>query len=143
MIKYEKVHDLIKREKLDALLVMSPYNRRYLSQFTGSSGAVIITENEKYLISDFRYNTQAREEAEDLYLVLQQNCKIDININYIKQNYLITVGFGSSHVKLYTRRAIADYFELVTMRNEVEKIKIIKRADELELIKKSFEIAQE
>ena len=67
MIKYEKVHDLIKREKLDALLVMSPDNRRYLSNFTGSSGAVIITENEKYLISDIMLRPKKRLKIFNLY----------------------------------------------------------------------------
>ena len=85
MIKYEKVHDLIKREKLDALLVMSPDNRRYLSNFTGSSGAVIITENEKYLISDFRYNAQAQEEAEDFQFILQQKGLVDFIIKFLKE----------------------------------------------------------
>src|SRR5690625_4360636 len=143
MIKYEKVHDLIKREKLDALLVMSPYNRRYLSQFTGSSGAVIITENEKYLISDFRYNTQAREEAEDFEFVLQQNGLIDFIIKFLKEKDLKTVGFEGAHVNFNTHRAFADNFELVPLTNEVEKIRMFKTADELELIKKACEIADE
>src|SRR5699024_8008174 len=143
MIKHEKVHDLIKREKLDALLVMSPYNRRYLSQFTGSSGAVIITENEKYLISDFRYNTQAREEAEDFEVVQQQNGLIDFSSKVVKEKALQTVGFDGAHVNFNTHRAFADNFELVALTNEDEKIRMFKTADGLDLIKDACELADE
>ena len=41
---------------------MSSYNRRYLSDFTGSSGAVIITPEESFLMSDFRYKP-GKEQA--------------------------------------------------------------------------------
>ncbi|MFP3360172.1 aminopeptidase P family N-terminal domain-containing protein, partial [Planococcus sp. SIMBA_143] len=43
MIKFDKVRTLIDKNNLDAILVMSGYNRRYLTGFTGSSGAAIIT----------------------------------------------------------------------------------------------------
>ena len=72
MIKIDKVRELIDSEGIDALLVMSDYNRRYLSGFTGSSGAVIITKDAKYLVSDFRYNAQAQEQAKDFEFILRK-----------------------------------------------------------------------
>ena len=37
-----------------AALVISPSNRLYLTQFSSSDGAVLVTENDNYLIVDFR-----------------------------------------------------------------------------------------
>ena len=50
-------------EQLDALLVTSAPNRRYLSGFTGSAGALLITADHALLLSDFRYQTQGTREA--------------------------------------------------------------------------------
>lgn len=45
-------------KELDALLITSAKNRRYLSGFTGSSGALLITDRDAFLITDFRYTNR-------------------------------------------------------------------------------------
>src|SRR5665811_1539946 len=56
------------RAKMDdaghgALLVMSLVNIRYLTGFTGSAAAVLVTQAETFIISDFRYRLQASREV--------------------------------------------------------------------------------
>ena len=53
MDKLAKVRHILKSENLDALVILSDYNRRYISDFTGTSGALIISNNENKLITDF------------------------------------------------------------------------------------------
>lgn len=53
------------QQGLDAFLVTEARNRRYLSGFTGSSGALLVTAMERYLITDFRYFTQVGQQAPD------------------------------------------------------------------------------
>jgi Xaa-Pro aminopeptidase len=47
----------------DAMLVVSPHNLRYLTGFTGSNGAVIITGSETHFFTDPRYKFQAAQEV--------------------------------------------------------------------------------
>ena len=49
---------------LDALLVQSLPNVRYLTGFTGSSGLLLVRPDGAVLVTDFRYATQAPREAE-------------------------------------------------------------------------------
>lgn len=49
--------------QLDALLVSSLPNIRYLSGFSGSSALLVVTAAEALLLTDFRYSIQARDEA--------------------------------------------------------------------------------
>lgn len=49
--------------KLDALLVSSLSNIRYLTGFSGSSALVIVTADDVLLLTDFRYSIQANVEA--------------------------------------------------------------------------------
>lgn len=50
---------------LDAFLVTNDQNRRYLSGFTGSSGALLLTRDQQYLVTDFRYYQQSTQQAPD------------------------------------------------------------------------------
>lgn len=50
-------------EGLDALLVTGRANVRYLTGFSGSAGTVVVTRDELLLVTDFRYDAQARAEA--------------------------------------------------------------------------------
>ncbi|HEU4564050.1 MAG TPA: Xaa-Pro peptidase family protein [Gemmatimonadaceae bacterium] len=50
---------------LDALLLTSLPNIRYLTGFSGSSAIAVVAERETLVITDFRYATQVREEVGD------------------------------------------------------------------------------
>ena len=50
-------------EQLDGLLVSSAANIRYLTGFSGSSAILVVSPQERLLITDFRYSTQARAEV--------------------------------------------------------------------------------
>ena len=55
---------------VDALLVTSLANVRYLTGFSGSSALLLVSQRETLLITDFRYQTQAADEVGDAARVL-------------------------------------------------------------------------
>ncbi len=57
---------------MDALLVSQRENVRYLTGFTGSAGLAIVTSNRLLLVTDFRYQLQARKEAPGASIVIQK-----------------------------------------------------------------------
>jgi len=54
---------LLETEALDALLIVSRPNIRYLTGFSGSAGLVVATNTGVLLVTDFRYEEQARQEC--------------------------------------------------------------------------------
>jgi Xaa-Pro aminopeptidase len=54
---------LLETEGLDALLVTSRPNIRYLAGFSGSAGVAVATRNELLLVTDSRYDEQARQQC--------------------------------------------------------------------------------
>ena len=50
-------------DEIKALLVTNPVNIAYLCGFTGTSGYMLVTPKEAYLLTDFRYLEQARSQA--------------------------------------------------------------------------------
>ena len=54
---------MLEAEGLDALLVTSRPNIRYLTGFSGSAGLALATRNTLLVLTDFRYDEQARQES--------------------------------------------------------------------------------
>src|SRR3954470_764677 len=50
---------------IDALVLTSIPNVRYLTGFSGSSALMLVTQRDVHFITDFRYDTQARDEVGD------------------------------------------------------------------------------
>src|SRR5699024_4731192 len=143
MIKFDKIQQLLERERLDALLVMSAENRRYLSEFTGSSGALIITKESRFLMSDFRYKAQGAEQAEEFEFILQEKGLLESIVSFMNSKGLKRIGFEGEHVNYNTYSQLRKSFDVVPLTGEVEKIRLIKTDEELDLIIKACEIADQ
>ncbi|MZP28473.1 M24 family metallopeptidase [Heliobacterium undosum] len=57
---------------IDALLILSPVNRRYLSGFTGTAGFLLVDREGQWLATDFRYWEQASKQTPDWTLIRQK-----------------------------------------------------------------------
>ncbi len=54
---------LLKEKGFDAAIVSDKMNQRYLSNFDFDDGLVLVTQNESYLLTDFRYAEAAEEQT--------------------------------------------------------------------------------
>jgi Xaa-Pro aminopeptidase len=57
--------EALSEEHIDALILTSLPNIRYLTGFSGTSALAIVTANDIRLITDFRYETQVADEVGD------------------------------------------------------------------------------
>lgn len=141
MDKIKKVREILSEKDLDAVLVMSAHNRRYLSDFTGSAGSVIVTQDEAILVSDFRYKAQGQEQAKNLNFVLQKGGHLPFVIELLESKGIKKLGF-EGHLTTYNTYAELDKsFELTPLTAEIEKIRMVKSDDEVAVIQKACDIA--
>ena len=63
MSRVERLRELLAPQQLGALFISKEESRTYLTGFTGSAGAVLVTASEVLLLVDFRYVEQAAAEA--------------------------------------------------------------------------------
>ncbi len=61
--RHDALVRLLEAEGLDGLLLTSRANVRYLTGFSGSAALVVATRADLLLVTDFRYDEQARAEA--------------------------------------------------------------------------------
>jgi Xaa-Pro aminopeptidase len=74
--RHDALIALLEAEGLDGLLVTSRPNIRYLTGFSGSAGIVVATRADLLLVTDFRYDEQARQEAAAVARVVIESASV-------------------------------------------------------------------
>ena len=69
MSRLEKLRRGLAERDLGAVLISQAANRRYLSEFVGTAGHLLITPRRAVLATDFRYTAQARDQAPEFEVV--------------------------------------------------------------------------
>ncbi|MBM3944150.1 MAG: aminopeptidase P family protein [SAR202 cluster bacterium] len=137
----------LSKNELDAMLVSTPENRRYVSGFTGSWGYLFITAKGAVLATDFRYVEQAGKQAPD-FTVQRIGGSADWLVNLASELGARRIGFESGNMTVATHATYAKSFEkaggikreLVSTSGIVEKLRAYKDANELKLIERACDI---
>ena len=79
MSNLERLKNRIAAEELDAVLLLDSYNRHFATGFHSSSGAVIVTANDAWFITDSRYIEAATEFAAGRFNVCLHNSAHPMN----------------------------------------------------------------
>ncbi len=134
----------MKKVGLDALYISNMNNITYLSGFKGTAGILFITKEATYLITDFRYITQAKEQLKNITIVDIKDGEKEIFEKLIKKHGIKTVGFESKHINYSSFLNLSEIFKnvsLIPTENIVENLRIIKKEEELKYISCACEIA--
>ncbi len=145
----KKLQELIKNEKIDAILLtglenpVAAKNLYYVTKYTGSYGFSIIGENFQYFVTDFRYRDQAQKEAPNFTFVEIEGSLINtLNSIIIKENIKV-LGFDQKMRYLEFAMYQKLSCELSPTTNLVESLRISKTKDEIKLMKKACEITDQ
>ena len=136
---------LFDAEGLDALLVSSRPNIRYLSGFSGSAGVAVATRSGLLLVTDFRYDEQAREQCGAV-------ARVEIEGNSVWERLLKelpslgplgVIGFESHAltVKEAERLATATSWRWKPVGELVERLRVRKDSGEVAAIRAAAQLA--
>lgn len=143
MEKLEKLRALMEKKNLDAFIVTSAQNRRYISGFTGSAGLLIITKSKQLFITDFRYIEQATEQAPDFEIIEHKQSIIQEAAAQLLKEGAQQAGFEHEDVTfaLYQQFQNAVHADLIPASGLIEELRLIKSEAELAIMKTAAEIA--
>nr|WP_318538982.1 Xaa-Pro peptidase family protein [Terribacillus saccharophilus] len=143
MEKIEKLRALMEKKNLDAFIVTSAQNRRYISGFTGSAGLLIITKSKQLFITDFRYIEQATEQAPDFEIIEHKQSIIQEAAAQLLKEGAQQAGFEHEDVTfaLYQQFQNAVHADLIPSSGLIEELRLIKSEAELAIMKTVAEIA--
>ncbi|MCS6861920.1 MAG: Xaa-Pro peptidase family protein [Abditibacteriales bacterium] len=138
------VRQKLSRLKADAFLCSGLSNVRYLTGYTGSAGMALISADGAWFFTDFRYQTQAKEQVRGYDILIAKGGLSDKAAQVARKKKLKRVAFEAAHVTVAAHEAMAKQFkegELVPSKNVVEELRVIKDEGEIAAIRKAVEIA--
>ena len=128
--------------KLDALLVWFSPNLRYLSGFTGSSGAMLLAPERSIFFTDPRYDIQARQEVTCSVRIAQGPLAAAV-LSEIRRLKLRRIGYEPGRMTCSTFESLNKELpmkaSLAAAGGWIEELRTIKSADEIGRIRRSVE----
>lgn len=145
LMKLAKLRTALEEHGVDGILISNEYSRRYMTDFTGSAGVVIVSKTDAVFITDFRYTEQAASQVKDYRIVQHTKTLIEEVANQVTEMGIKSIGFEKDDVtyssyELYKQVIQAD---LVPLSGLIEKIRLIKTEEEISIIKAACRIADE
>lgn len=147
--RLDRLREELTNKGLDAILVSNPDNRRYLSGFTGTAGYLLISSEEAYLATDFRYTEQAHAQAPH-FQILRTSSNWMWLVELLSNSNLKKLGFESQHMTMDAFQTLRESvrrspalgaLSLAAVKGLVEGLRIVKDAAELALIQRAIDVA--
>ena len=141
MSRADRAVELLAARELDSLLVTNLVNVRYLTGFTGTNGACIVTPEERLFFTDFRYVEQAREQVPEFERI---EVGRDI-LGELAKRLRGRAGFDDEHLSVAAHGKVAEKapegVELVRAGGIVEELRAVKEDSEVASMRAAAEFA--
>ncbi len=132
-------------EKIDAFVLTDESNRFYFTHFETSFGAVVIGRDKNVFITDFRYESEARENVVDFDIVITTYSEFYAKIaEVLRAMGAKTVGYGEKMFidEFAAFRSALGEFKLKPAEAAVAAKRAVKTQEEIDLIVTAQQIAE-
>jgi Xaa-Pro aminopeptidase/Xaa-Pro dipeptidase len=129
---------------VEALYITTPENRYYLSGFTGTSGALLLCRNHSYLITDFRYTSQATQECPGIKVIEAPGDGIEALSELCRKDHISQLGCEGDNLtynQFLNLQQVLNGIELKPVNGVVEGLRQHKDMYELRCIEDAVSIA--
>jgi len=151
-LRRQRLKKKLRRNKIDALLVSQPENRRYLSGYSPldhtiaeSSGFLYVpARGRSLLLTDFRFKLQAEKET-DLPVQLYRRGMVSLLKQLVAASGVKRLGF-ESHYTLHSLTVEYDKIakklaiDFIPLSHLVENMRVIKSEQEIDMIRRSVRL---
>lgn len=143
MLRVEKLRKKMQEENLDSFLITSPYNLRYLTNFTGTTGLAVITLEKVFFITDFRYTEQAAAQAQGFEIIKNVGPIFEEVADLVQKEGLRELGFEETTVSFLEYSVLEEIIDaqLIPISGMIEELREIKDEEEIAIIEKACSIA--
>lgn len=144
-LKLQKLRAEMKRRDIEALLVTSPFNLRYITEFTGTAGLAIVTQDKAVFITDFRYTEQAGVQVKEFEVVQAKKNLMDEAVQTVHSLGVQTLTFEQDYMTYATAVQYKEKVEveMEPVSNLIEKIRMVKTPEEVVVLKAAAKIADD
>ncbi|MDD2310449.1 MAG: Xaa-Pro peptidase family protein [Desulfuromonadaceae bacterium] len=130
-----RLTSFFKEYSLNALLFTDLRNIRYLCGFSGSEGALLVSQDHAWFLCDSRYTAQAAEEVQGAEIRECAAIRIDTVSALAHECGFDRIGFEAAHTTVSAFRRMSEKLsgiELVEVDSRLDEIRICKDLVEIE-----------
>ncbi len=141
-LRRSRLRTALKPLRTGALVVTGLPNVRYLSGFTGSNGALLLTPDRSLLFTDPRYQTQAAEESDCEFKIAKGPLLKELS-TWIKRLRLSSVSFERNRIGYEEHQQLKEHtggVRLKPVADVIEMLRVVKSPTEIATIKASVEL---
>jgi Xaa-Pro aminopeptidase len=141
-VRADRLVDLLDELGLDCLLVTNLVNVRYLTGFTGTNGACLVSRDERLFLTDFRYVEQAEAQVRGFE---RARAERDL-LRDLAARLEGRVGFEDAHLSVRAHGKLQEAsegvdVELLPAGDLVERLREVKDEEELRAMAAAAELA--
>ena len=154
--RIETLQATLRRQKVDALLISQPENRRYLSGYAGgdhgigeTSGLLLVpARGQVHLLTDFRYRLQAEQDVPWATVLLYPKGLLKLLPRLLPDLGITRLAFESHYTLHATAARLGEALgragvAITPLQGVVEKMRLIKDEDEIDCIRRSVALNEE
>ena len=146
--RLDRVDAELRERELDLLVVTNLVNVRWLTGFTGTSGAALVgsgRDGGPLFVTDFRYLSQAAEQVPDWERHIAQSDLLAGVVKAIPGEGELRVGFDDTDLSVkahaHLRELVRDDVELVAAGGLIEDLRAVKDPEEIEKVRAAAVLA--
>ncbi len=139
-----RLHTILKKNRLDGIVVSHQSNIAYLTEFPSSDSYLLITSDKSYFITDSRYYEQARLALKGIDIILGGKSVFKTIADLVLSSKIKCLGFEARNLDFAQYQQIKKFSRptrLVPTHGLIEELRKIKDSSELTKIKKAVNIA--
>lgn len=142
MDRLTRLKETIKARNLDGVIITGRPNTLYFSNFSGTTSYLLVTLDKSFLVVDFRYTIQARQQVFPGIEVVELTESFTATLNtLLHDNGVKLLGFEGSIMNYteYSRfhEKLTSVTKWVDLGNDIGLLRIVKDADEVEAIREA------
>lgn len=141
--RLKRVREILVSRKLEGFIVTNRLNVRWLSGFTGSNGAVLVTDSQLFLFTDSRYDLQAASQAPDAEISISNDPVSLQAARKAGQLGLKSVGFEADDLTVSAHKAMKAELPSTSLRatqSLIARLRYVKSPEEIDRIRKAVQI---
>ena len=143
--RFRALRHTFTHDRLDALVVSTPANIRYLTGFAGSAGVLVLTSDDAWLVVDGRYTGAVGEGIAGGELASVQVEKVDQRVDrtlsaLLRRLDAKRIAFEAGHMTVATLRSwqeVTEDLEWLPTERLVERNRVVKDQFEVALLRRA------
>ena len=141
-MKISALRKKMQQKGIDAALITNVNNVRYYSGFTGDSSELLITQNEQFFFTDFRYTEHAQKQTSFDVIETKGQDRVEKIFEYAKKAGAVKIGIDLASVEYPSYKSYLEFVDeenIFDISSIVEEQRLIKDDEELAAIRKGSE----